>query len=231
MKQLAVFDIDGTLTDSVSIHHNAFNKSLIQFGFDNYNSNFNTYKHHTDSYIFKTIFESHFEKSIQKNDLQIFEQILNNQINELTKETKINEISGANDFLKELKNDPDFNIIFATGSLLTPAITKLNQAKIEYNENLIITANSIFSRDDLVLKAIEKAKSFYQIENYKQIISFGDGLWDYETAKNIDIDFIGIGNEKLLELNINLFYSDFKKIKINKLTESDFLNKRSLKTL
>ena len=55
MKRLAVFDIDGTLTDSVSIHHNAFNKSLIQFGFDNYNSNFNTYKHHTDSYIFKTI--------------------------------------------------------------------------------------------------------------------------------------------------------------------------------
>ncbi len=81
-------------------------------------------------------------------------------------------------------------------------------------DDLIVASNQIFSRDHLVLKAIEQAKHFYSCQEYKQIISFGDGLWDYETSKNINIDFIGIGSKKLLDYGITSFFSDFKDVKL-----------------
>ena len=62
--KLAIFDIDGTLTDSVKILQSAFVKALNNFGLYDFDTNWSSYKHHTDSYIFKTIFEAQLKKPL-----------------------------------------------------------------------------------------------------------------------------------------------------------------------
>ena len=222
--KLAIFDIDGTLTDSVKIHQSAFVKALNNFGLSDFDTNWSSYKHHTDSYIFKTIFEAQFKRPLIHKDIERFEKFLYELILEAVSQNPLKEIEGAKNFLSTLKDNSDFDIVFATGSLFKPAKLKLEQVEISLPDNLIISANQIFSRDDLVLKAIDAAKAFYSYDTYEQIISFGDGLWDYETAKNINIDFIGINNEKLQEYNVPSFYLNFtdnelsKRLKIKKAT-------------
>ncbi len=56
--KLIVFDIDGTLTESVEIHQKGFINALTQMGVQNIDSNFKEYKHHTDSFIAKEIYEN-----------------------------------------------------------------------------------------------------------------------------------------------------------------------------
>ena len=55
--KLIVFDIDGTLTDTVEQHQPSFKKALRDIGVDKIDANLNTFKHHTHSYILKAIFE------------------------------------------------------------------------------------------------------------------------------------------------------------------------------
>lgn len=55
--KLAIFDIDGTLTDSIDIHQAAFRGALELVGVTEYDGNWGNYKHHTDSYIFRAIYE------------------------------------------------------------------------------------------------------------------------------------------------------------------------------
>jgi phosphoglycolate phosphatase-like HAD superfamily hydrolase len=214
--KLAIFDIDGTLTDSVKIHQSAFIKALNNFGLFDFNTNWSSYKHHTDSYIFKTIFEAQLKKTLVPKDIEHFEDLLYELISEAIIQSPIIEIDGAKKFLSSLQYNSDFDIVFATGSLFNPAKLKLEQVGISLPDTLIISANKIFSRDELILKAIETAKVFYSNNRYEQIISFGDGLWDYETSKNINIDFIGIGNEKLKEYNVPSFYVNFRDIELFK---------------
>ena len=55
----------------------------------------------------------------------------------------------------------------------------------------------------MVLDAIERAKAYYNISKFDEIISVGDGIWDLKTAQNLDLNFIGIGlkNKELLLQN------------------------------
>ena len=53
-----------------------------------------------------------------------------------------------------------------------------------------------------MVKAMEKAKVFYQVDAFDHIIAVGDGIWDLKAAKNLDLHFIGIGTKN---------YADFKK--------------------
>lgn len=213
-RKLAIFDIDGTLTDSVKVHQAAFVDALHKFGLLHFDTNWSSYKHHTDTYIFKTIYENQFKKIVSEQDITLFEQYLFELISESLNVHELKEIKGAREFLLQLEQHDGFDIVFATGSLLAPAKLKLEKVGINTPQELIISANQIFSRDDLVLRAIDTAKEFYGRTEYEQIISFGDGLWDFQTAKNIQIDFIGIHNQKLLEYEVPEFYLNFYDLKL-----------------
>ena len=54
--------------------------------------------------------------------------------------------------------------------------------------------------------AIKKAKNYFDVDNFEQIISVGDGIWDLRTAKNLGIHFLGIRNK-----NLELFLQEWIK--------------------
>jgi phosphoglycolate phosphatase-like HAD superfamily hydrolase len=60
----------------------------------------------------------------------------------------------------------------------------------------------LYSREEIVNSAIEKAKKYYNVDEFQKIISVGDGIWDLKTARNLGIHFLGIRDKNL---------ADFKK--------------------
>jgi len=215
MKNLIVFDIDGTLTDSVTQHIKAFKKTLLEMGVSEINDDFKTFKHHTDSFISKSIFESNTSKEFSKVEFDVFENGLTDKLLGQT----INEITGAKHLIDKLKNSADFGFCFATGSLRKPAEYKLNTVGIPFEDWQLVTSDSIYDREGIVSKAIENASKYYNTPKFERIISVGDGLWDLLTAKNLELEFIGVGliNEKILTENgAEVVYEDLTEFEIKK---------------
>lgn len=187
---LIVFDIDDTLTQSASQHQLAYVQAMKSIGITDINQNWKTYKHHTDSYILKENYESNFKDRFDPAMLDDFE---NRMIEIMSSLEPIEAISGAGKFVDFLRNEKKYALAFATGSLLKPAILKLKQADIWHIEELIVAANQFYERESIVSEAIEKARQYYKVSDFENIISIGDGIWDMKTAINLDLNFIGVG--------------------------------------
>lgn len=196
-KHLIVFDIDGTLTDSVSAHQSSFIEALKNIGVKNMDTNFKDYKHHTDSYIAKVIYELDTKSIFDKKVWSTFENFM---LENIQQKTPITEIKGAKRLVDYLRKNTDFAVCFATGSMRKPAEYKMNQVGIDFKPNLLVAANEIESREGIVQKAIDNAKAHYGVD-FERVISLGDGFWDLTTAENLGLEFIGAGakNQMLLE--------------------------------
>lgn len=208
IKSLIVFDIDGTLCDSVGLHQNAFAQALRKIGVQSVPSELNGFKYHTDSYIARTIYEADQKTDFSNAKLKAFEKLIWQAIQNIT----ICEIPGAAQSLHYLHSQTDFGICFATGSLQKPAQHKLSSVGIPFKEEQLTTANEFEDREKIVEAAIKKALHFYQTESLDRIISVGDGLWDLVAAQNLNIEFIGIGavnKEVMLEHGMTAHCNDF----------------------
>lgn len=205
---LIVFDIDDTLTKSEYQHQLAYVNSMKESGITEINQNWKEYKHHTDSYILKINYENNFSEKFDLKTVPSFEskmtKIMQNQ-------KGVEEIQGAKKFIDYLRKEKNYALAFATGSFRKPAMLKLKQAKLWHDEKLVATSNEHYEREQIVNSAIEKAKEFYRVESFENIISIGDGLWDLKTARNLNINFIGVGTKNI---------EDFRKENIEVHTEN-----------
>lgn len=212
---LIVFDIDDTLTKSESQHQTAFIEAMQYFGINSIDTNWSKYKHHTDSYILSVNYERNLKSDFQFDFIQAFEAMMLEYIQLLP---KFEAINGAPAIVKAIAKSEDYFACFATGSLLEPAYLKLEQAKIPHNRNVVVSSNNIFDREGIVAQAIKQAKQVAGVEQFQHILSVGDGIWDLNTAKNLGVSFLGIGNKNLAAFqaaNIKNHIEDWQNFKLD----------------
>ncbi|CAM1357281.1 MULTISPECIES: HAD family hydrolase [Tenacibaculum] len=201
-KNLIVLDIDDTLTKSEDKHTDSLLFAMKHFGITEVNTDWKTYKNATDSYIFSVNYEKTHQKKFDFGFIPEFEKVMTEHF---LSYPDTPEIEGAQKMVDFFINETNYGVCFATGSILQPAFLKLQQANINLIPQVLEASNTIFTREDIVKSAIEKAKNYYHTSNFENIISFGDGLWDVTTAKNLDIHFVGVNDKNI---------SDFKKMNI-----------------
>ena len=212
-ENLIVLDIDDTLTSSDEKHVASLLFAMKNMGIENVDTDWRKYKNATDSYILKANYERVFKKDFNFYVIQEFEKVMTEHF--LTFEDS-KEIKGAKQVVDFFINETNYGVCFATGSLLNPALLKLQQANISFVPDVLEVSNTILTREEIVTSAINKAKKYYGVNDFENIISFGDGLWDVTPAENLGVHFVGV-NTKNIE--------DFKKQKvqyhINDWTEFD----------
>ncbi|MBL0338167.1 MAG: HAD hydrolase-like protein [Rhodospirillaceae bacterium] len=71
-----IFDIDGTLLDTVNAHQNALLQALENFNFSYINKNWGSYKHHTDSWILHELFLQNFNRQALPEEVKKFDVLL-----------------------------------------------------------------------------------------------------------------------------------------------------------
>lgn len=186
---LFVFDIDGTLTDTVTPHQIAFAESLHDIGVNEIRQDFNTFIHHTDSYISKSIYEETTGKRFNATVKSKFEK----QLTAKVLRQNIREIPGAVNLINALKKKENVSIVYATGALRRTAIYKLDSLNISFEPWQLVASDELYEREKIVEQAILNAKSQKGIDHFDRTISIGDGLWDLKTAKHLKLEFIGVG--------------------------------------
>lgn len=160
-------------------------------GINDVDQDFDNYEHHSDSYALKYNYERNFEGSFQD---QLFEMLDNELEKEMLKYPPVLEVKGAKRLIDNLQYS-EYAFAFATGAFPKPSLIKLKQANIWHHESLLSTSKTSISREGFVLQAIDQAKRYFGTTDFENIISVGDGLWDLQTARNLDLQFIGIGNK------------------------------------
>ncbi len=206
---LIVFDIDGTLTDTVPLHKQAFSSAIYALGITEFDDDYGGYLHHTDSYIFKTIFDKHIGLPVTQPIMQTFENYLTAHFKLATVSKPIEEIAGAALAVAQLQQNGNYAVAFATGSLAGPAVLKLVRTGIQYVPELLVAANELLTRDEIVLTAIRNAEAYYS-RSFRRIISVGDGIWDMKTAFANGMEFVGIGRSRFAALpGVGLSIDDF----------------------
>jgi len=133
---LFIFDIDGTLTDSVDIYIASVTKAMQTLGISNIDTNYNTYLHHTDSYALRYNYEQNFNTAMPVGLLDDFETAL---LHHMSTYDPVTEILGAKLLLQFLR-DQKIAFCFATGALPKTSVVKLTQCDIWYDEKLLATS-------------------------------------------------------------------------------------------
>ncbi len=197
--KLIVLDIDDTLTSSEKKHTESLLYAMKVIGINNVDTDWRNYANATDSYILKSNYERVLGKQFSFEIIPDFEKIMTAHFLTYADST---EVLGAKNMVDFFMKETAYGVCFATGSLGQPAYLKLEQAEINFVPNVVEVSNNILTREGIVSSAIEKAKKYYNVETFEDVISFGDGLWDVTTARNLNIHFIGVNKKNI---------SDFKK--------------------
>ncbi len=202
-KNLIVFDIDGTLIDSASVHGEFIEISMRNQGIKDIDTNWHLYKHHTDSFIIQ---ENLFRNGI-KTDSEFYIDKIDRNLLDLynESETVIQPFTGLLELFQDLNNDSVFDYCFATGSLRKSAEFKMSKSlPQEYFLDRLFSASEGITREQIVSSAIDSRLRNNKIDNFDRIISIGDGIWDRDTAHNLNIEFIPVGPAE----NFDRFKSD-----------------------
>lgn len=199
--KLAIFDIDGTMTDTSLIDANCFAQTVEEiFNISGVNTDWNNYEHVTDSSILREILKKRKHKITEK-EFENFEsqfcKLLHNAY-EMDPSTFM-PITGIQEFLSLLRQQ-GIGIAIATGGLRKSAQLKLKCGCINIDGIPLASANDALKREDIIKKAIALSKTQYKQENFDKIIYFGDGLWDALTTKRLNIPFVGINCQQSAEI-------------------------------
>ncbi len=196
-KNLIIFDIDGTVTESENHHLVAYEYALQEMGIENINTDWPSYQHITDRHVLAVNFLRHFGEELSLSDVKDCEALIMKKLETMP---SIAQKPGAATLINELWNHDDWDLAFATGSLYLPAVKKLKDAEIKYKPSVVIASNEIETREGLITAAIEAAKKLNHVTHYQSILSCGDGLWDWQTAQRSGVSFLGVSTHHKQEL-------------------------------
>lgn len=195
--KLAVFDIDGTLTNTNAVDNDCFVQAFAEaLEIREINTNWASYPHTTDSGITQYIFQETFGRQPKETELVelkiCFMELLHEQYQ--ADSGSFAEIAAASIALDRLQREPDWAVAIATGCWRKSALLKLQAVKIDVGAIPAAYAEDGFSREEILQVAVTKSFEHYQESGFAKIVSVGDGLWDVRTARHLGYSFIGVGS-------------------------------------
>lgn len=207
-RSVLVFDVDGTLTDSVAQHQKAFEETLRSFPFRRLDTNWGNYRHHSDTGIFAEAWRRDGMEG--QPDFEELEKRYASAYDAAVSQMPIVAIAGARRFIDGL--DARWIVVFATGSLAHGARHKLSVIDVAPEDHVVVTASEFEAREQLVEQAVLRGCARHGVAVPQEVVSVGDGTWDLKAAQNLGYGFVGIGRgpkaHRLRELGAEV-YDDF----------------------
>jgi phosphoglycolate phosphatase-like HAD superfamily hydrolase len=212
-RNLIVFDIDGTLLQSIATHQSALTQAMAASCLLHRDAEWSHYANHTDSGVFYEAYELSFGKPPSDAECRDFEALFQTCYDGLKTAQEDAEIPGAVALLRRLEASGEWLIAYATGSYRGPAEHKLQRLGVAGGSPVLVTASEFRTRRDIVAEAIRRRLAGVESGRRRRIFSVGDGAWDATTAAELGLHFIGVANERrapsLIELGARAVVPDF----------------------
>jgi len=195
MTDLAIFDIDGTLTTFQDEEEECFNKTVLDiFSVSDFSRDWGSYKNVTYSGFVIEIMQKQLDRSPSETEFEKFEDAFIKLYGPIVRAGNPikREILGANEMLTQLREIENLQLAIATGNWRRVAELKLGGARVDITGIPMATSNDALSREDIMISAYQMAADLNGGQSFEKVTYVGDGEWDAKASKNLNYDFIGI---------------------------------------
>jgi phosphoglycolate phosphatase-like HAD superfamily hydrolase len=186
---LIMFDIDGTLTESMKVDEECFVRSFKEvFGF----ADWSHYSCTTDSGILRDVFASRIGRAPAEPEGSRFRQHFVHLLAAASLQSPFAPIAGADRLLARLAQEGSHRVSLATGSWRDSARLKMATAGMCYDDHPAASADDALDRESIMRLSMQRAAERYG-ESFACTVYVGDGVWDARACRSVGIPFIGIG--------------------------------------
>jgi phosphoglycolate phosphatase-like HAD superfamily hydrolase len=216
-RNLAVLDIDGTLTNTVEVDGRCYLRAASEvFGLqiDHLKTlDWSKAPHVTDAGILRWLCQDQFGREPLREELEGFvERLLGLFEAERCRSAScFGPIPGARAFVRGL-SEVGWAVAIATGGYGKSARYKLRAAGIEWAEHCMACSDDAVTREEILALAARRARERHGA-GFQKVVSVGDGVWDVRAAAAVGFGFVGVGRgrraEKLREAGAAVVVEDF----------------------
>ena len=191
---LVIFDIDGTLTQTMKADEECFVRSLAEVcGFDNVNTDWSRYKHATDSGIFHEIHEARTGRLPSPIEISRFRQHFVGLLARASSDAPFAAVAGAPLLLSRLADSAEHRVALATGAWRDSARLKMASAGLCYDDYPAASSDDAFDRQSILRLSMQRAAERYG--RCSSIVYVGDGVWDARAGRDVGVPFIGVATD------------------------------------
>src|SRR5438309_135809 len=148
---LVMFDIDGTLTETMKLDEECFVRSFKDvFGFANIDTDWSHYPHTTDSGIFHDIFMSRIGRSPTAQEVSRFRQHFIQLLAAASSQAPFVPVAGADRLLSRLAQSGSHRVSLATGSWRDSARLKMASAGMCFDDHPAASADDALDRESIM---------------------------------------------------------------------------------
>src|SRR5438876_5760217 len=188
---LVMFDIDGTLTETMKVDEECFVRSFEDvFGFADIDTDWSHYRRTTDSGIFHDVFTARIGRSPTAQETSQFRQHFIQLLAAASSQSPFTPVAGADRLLSRLAQGGSHRVSLATGGWRDSARLKMASAGMCYEDFPSASADDALDRESIIRLSRQRAAERYG--RFGSTVYVGDGVWDARACRSIGIPFIGI---------------------------------------
>jgi phosphoglycolate phosphatase-like HAD superfamily hydrolase len=192
--RLVIFDIDGTLTQTMKADEECFVRSLAEVcGFSDVDTDWSRYKHATDSGVFHEIYEFRTGRSPSPSEISAFRRHFVGLLTRVSSGAAFAPVTGAPALLSRLADSAEHRVALATGAWRDSARLKMRSAGLCYDDYPAASGDDALDRESIIRLSMERAADRYG--RIGSTVYVGDGVWDAHACRSVGIPFIGIGTD------------------------------------
>lgn len=198
---LLMFDLDGTLVDSLKIDRPLYARAVTEvLGIEGFDTRWTRYQRITNTGILQEISETHRGRPVTAEELLRVEGALLSLFRSAYADgVRIHAIAGAREFISRVQNHPSLALSLATGCWASTAAFKLQSAGFHLHDPTIASSSDADEKQRIMSVSEAKALERAGLKRFESILYFGDGPWDWEAARNLGYRFVGVSNRQLLQ--------------------------------
>ena len=183
-----IFDIDGTLIDSMSVDTKLYFDSIREVLGPVSIRKLSDYEHVTDSGILAQILDDNeysFDSEITTQVKALFVKGLRKHIEHVG---SFPVIDGAVQYIESVRKSDDSRIAIATGGWRESALLKLESSGFKIDDVPLVTSDDSPSRVEIMRSALEKTG-----DDVRSVTYFGDAEWDRRACQDLGWNFVAVG--------------------------------------
>jgi phosphoglycolate phosphatase-like HAD superfamily hydrolase len=212
MTRLAIFDLDGTLTDTTAVDEECYLEAMSTELGCALNPDWTTYQHCTDAGIAHEALSDFFGRPASSQEIDCLRERFVGLLKARLAEdpSRFLAMPGAAALLSRLLEE-GWHLCIATGGWSASAALKRRAAGLP-EVVPIFSSDLHHAREGILEIAIRNMQEFHEV-SYDRIVSLGDGVWDVSAAAALRLPFVGVGRgaraDRLREAGARAVLGDF----------------------